>query len=350
MTPLLSIKHLSVAFHVKVPGRFGLPAKRALHAVRDVSLDVRRGETYALVGESGSGKSTLANAVAGLVPLSSGSVQFEGADVVGYSRKELREFRRRIGMVFQDPYSSFTPSMRVGDAIAEPLLVHTSQGPKQREQRAVDLLDQVGLSADAKDRYPHEFSGGQRQRIAIARAIALNPSLLLLDEPVSALDVSTQSQVINLLLDIQEEFGLAYVLISHDLAVVQEIATMLGVMYFGEIVEQGRSREVLNNPRHPYTEALINAARLGRDKGEDEHIVVRGELPSPLDPPQGCAFHTRCPYVMDRCREEAPLPREVAGEVAAACHLHWYGPKLDGTPVTELKPNSVTELGAERGK
>ncbi len=318
MTSLLEIRDLSVHF----PIRRGLFRRQvgAVRAVDGVSFDVRPGETLGLVGESGCGKSTTARAALCLVDATSGSVSFRGTRLTGLKRRALRKHRRALQMVFQDPYASLNPRMPVGRIVAEPLEVH---GLPDRRARVGELLDLVGLPPDAVERYPHEFSGGQRQRIGIARALATSPEFVACDEPVSALDVSIQAQVINLLRDLQERLGLTYLFIAHDLAVVRMISTRVAVMYLGKIVEIADRDELFANPRHPYTRALLSAVPIANPRRERarERIVLIGDPPSPARPPAGCRFHTRCPLATDRCRAEEPAARTLGDGHAVACHL-----------------------------
>ncbi|MFD4181231.1 ABC transporter ATP-binding protein [Rhodococcus sp. NPDC058514] len=320
VTPLLSVRGLSVEFR-SGSGMFG--TKRVVRAVTDVSFDIRAGETFALVGESGSGKSTTARGILRLVDVADGSVTLGGIDVTALSRKDLRDARRNMQMVFQDPYSSLDSACTVGDAIAEPLEVHTDLDAAARRRRVGDLLEQVGLRREHAQRYPYEFSGGQRQRIAIARAIAVEPKLIVADEAVSALDVSTQNQVIALLERLSRELGIAYLFIAHDLAVVRHIAQTTAVMYLGRIVEWGPSERLFAEPAHPYTKALLSAVPVPnpRRQRDRDRIRLTGELPDPANPPSGCAFSTRCPLVTERCRTEVPAVTEVAGGGQVACHL-----------------------------
>ena len=305
---------------------------RKMQAVAGVSFDIAPGQTLGLVGESGSGKSTTGLAVLRLIPPASGSVRLDGTELTTLGRRELRGMRRRMQMVFQDPYSSLNPSMTIGQLLEEPLIVHTKSGKDERRVAVERMLDQVGLSAQFATRYPHEFSGGQRQRIAIARAMMVRPELIVLDEPVSALDVSTQSQILNLLTRIQAESGTAFLFIAHDLAVVRLMSPTVAVMYLGEIVEQGPSVRVYDNPGHPYSAALISAVPFPDPdrRRSDDRLILGGDLPSPLDPPSGCRFRTRCPFAMDICAKEAPPPVAIEGGGIAACHLHAHGPKLGG--------------------
>ncbi|OWY81415.1 ABC transporter ATP-binding protein [Rhodococcus sp. BUPNP1] len=319
--PLLTVRGLRVEFPV---GRRTARRKQMVRAVDEVDFDIFPGETFALVGESGSGKSTTARGILRLVDVAQGSVVLDGVDVTALSRSELRTARRHMQMVFQDPYSSLDPSHTVGDAIAEPLEVHTDLSDEDRRRKVGRLLEQVGLRAEHADRYPYEFSGGQRQRIAIARAIAVEPKLVIADEAVSALDVSTQNQVIALLEQLSAELGIAYLFIAHDLAVVRHIAHTTAVMYLGRIVEWGPTERLFTEPAHPYTQALLSAVPVpdpGRQRRR-ERIRLSGELPDPANPPTGCAFSTRCPLVMPVCRESRPAVTEVAGGGQVACHLH----------------------------
>ena len=310
------------------PVRGGLLPKRGVkpvvHAVDGVSLEVRKGETLGVVGESGCGKSTLGRCLVRLTDLTGGTVEFAGQDLTSLSRRQLRPVRRDLQLVFQDPYASLNPRRRIGDVLAEPLQIHSFGTPAAVRERVAALLEVVGLSASHHDRYPHEFSGGQRQRVGIARALAMNPSLIVADEPVSALDVSIQAQVLNLFADLQDELGLTYVFIAHDLGVVRHVSDRIAVMYLGEVVEVGDADPLYDAPGHPYTEALLSAAPEIDDGTEvlpRERIVLTGDVPNPVDKPAGCPFHPRCPYVVDRCRTERPVLREVAFRRFAACHL-----------------------------
>ena len=310
MTPLLAVDAVSVHF----PQGGGLFRKpRVLRAVEDVSFSVAPGEALALVGESGSGKSTLGNVVAGLRAPTRGTVRFDG-------RAPDAASRRAVQVVFQDPYGALDPRMPVSEVIAEPLRIQRIGTPADRRARAAALVEQVGLPRDALNRYPHEFSGGQRQRIAIARALAPGPRLIVADEPLSALDVSIQSQVLNLLRDLQAEHGLAYLFISHDLAVVHHLADRVAVLYLGRLVEVAARDALFARPAHPYTQALLDAVpRIGRRRARG--AAIRGEMPSPLAPPPGCVFHPRCPKAEAICRTEPPVLRDTAPGQAAACHF-----------------------------
>jgi oligopeptide/dipeptide ABC transporter ATP-binding protein len=316
--PVASVRDLVKIF--KVSGDNG-GAPLQLHAVNRVGFDIFAGETLGLVGESGSGKSTIGRLLVGLIPPSSGSVDLFGESITGRDgRRHLSNVRRRLQFVFQDPYGSLNPRMRVDDCIAEPLDIAGDLSRKARADRVLELLEIVGLPRSSADRYPHEFSGGQRQRIGIARALALRPEFIVCDEPVSALDVSMQAQIVNLLLDLQERFGLSYLFIAHDLAVVRSIARRVAVMYAGTIVEQGPKGEIYRTPKHPYTQALLDAVPRP-DPERQRKPTLSGEIPSILNPLPGCAFAVRCPMAIDRCRSERPMPHEIAAGHLVACHL-----------------------------
>ena len=324
MTALLEAENLSK--HFTLGGRFSPGGPQVLRAVDGVSLAVRRGETLGLVGESGCGKSTLGRCLVRLYDVSGGAVRFEGRDITRLDDGALRPLRPRMQMVFQDPSASLNPRRRVADLVAEPLRVHPGPGGKARgrgeiRDRLYDLMDLVGLSREHLDRYPHEFSGGQRQRIGIARALALEPSLIVADESVSALDVSVQAQIINLFMDLQDRLGITYLFIAHDLSVVRQISTRTAVMYLGSVVETGETETLFHRPAHPYTEALLSAVPVAH-AGETRRrrIVLKGDVPSPLRPPPGCRFHTRCPKAQERCRSEPPVLRDVGDGRVAACH------------------------------
>lgn len=309
-----------------------------LRAVESVDLTVHRGETVGLVGESGSGKSTVARLILRLIEPSGGSIRFDGQPLTDARARELRRIRRGLQVVFQDPFSSLDPRATIADAIGEPLEIHLGLRRKARDARVAALLDQVGLGARAMRRYPHEFSGGQRQRIAVARALALEPALVICDEPVSSLDVSTQSQVINLLTDLQQRLGLAFLFIAHDLSVVRHISDRIAVMYLGRIVEVGRADEVYLHPTHPYTQALLSAIPIPDpvEQRARRRIVLEGDVPSPLRPPSGCRFHTRCAYAMEICSTADPGAYLTPAGTTVHCHLHTEGPRLAGRPVTIL--------------
>jgi len=327
-TPLLEA--IDIFKHFPVKGR-GFPGskRQTLKAVEGVSFHVGKGETLALVGESGCGKTTLARTAALLHRPTSGSVKFDGKELTTLDRRELKPIRRRFQMIFQDPYSSLNPRMSAGAIIAEPLIIHKVGNRAQRREKIEELAISVGLRPDDLGRYPHQFSGGQRQRIAIARALALNPEVIIADEPVSALDVSIQSQVLNLMNDLQEERGIAYLFISHDLAVVRHFADRAAVMYLGRIVEQARTEDLFENPRHPYTRALIEAApRVGRGKRRPGKALA-GDVPSPINPPKGCPFNPRCPMAKESCRASVPALEAVSGDAEhwAAC---FFADKMPG--------------------
>ncbi|MPZ00890.1 MAG: ATP-binding cassette domain-containing protein [Actinophytocola sp.] len=326
--PLVEVKDLSVTFSKK---RLFKPT-RVVRAVNGVSFEIAQGETLGLVGESGSGKSTIGRALLKLVPMESGSVRFDNTELTTISRAEMRRMRRRMQMVFQDPYSSLDPSATVAASISEPFRVHEGLSAKQAWSRVQELLEVVGLRPSHANRYPYEFSGGQRQRVAIARALALTPHLIVCDEAVSALDVSTQNQVINLLEDLRDEFDLSYLFIAHDLAIVRHIAHRVAVMYLGHIVESGPAERTYQRPAHPYTQALLSAIPIPNPERSNRagRILLRGDLPDPANPPSGCPFQTRCPYAMDVCREVMPAMTAVDGGGQVACHLQTAGPELNG--------------------
>ncbi|MGD7666652.1 ABC transporter ATP-binding protein [Brevibacillus laterosporus] len=294
----------------------------AVKAVDDVSFRVKRGETLGLVGESGCGKSTTGRSILRLIEPTSGEVLFEGKNVARMKREEVREIRKDMQIIFQDPFASLNPRHTVGKILEEPLIVHGINSSKERSKRVHELLEVVGLSSYHAGRYPHQFSGGQRQRIGIARALILNPKLIVADEPVSALDVSVQSQVLNLMQDLQKEFNLTYLFIAHDLSVVRHISDRVGVMYLGRIAELADKDELYTNPLHPYTKALLSAVPVADPDKKQERIILQGDLPSPANPPTGCTFHTRCPHVMDVCREKRPEMLASRENHLVACHLY----------------------------
>jgi oligopeptide/dipeptide ABC transporter ATP-binding protein len=316
--PLLEIRGARKYFPV---GGSLFGGHRYVRAVDGVDLDVAEGETVALVGESGCGKSTLGRLLLRLIEPDDGRIQFAGHDVRAASRSELRALRRQMQIIFQDPYASLNPRMTVGEAIAEGLVIHRLVSKPEQEKRVAELLEVVGLHPDHARRYPHEFSGGQRQRSGIARALALEPKLIVADEPVSSLDVSIQAQILNLMLELQERYGIAYLFISHDLRVVRHLADRVYVMYLGRIVESGPAEQIYSAPQHPYTRALLSAVPFPDPSRHRERIVLEGDVPSPIAPPPGCAFHPRCPNVVEVCRSERPELREVASRHASACHL-----------------------------
>ena len=318
---LLEVKDL--VKHFPVRGGVFSRVHSYVRAVDGISFSIAEGETLGLVGESGCGKSTAGRAILRLIEPTSGEVKYKGTDIISLNREKMRRLRREMQIIFQDPYASLNPRMTVGSIVGEPLTIHHIAKGKEREEKVAAILQKVGLRPEHMRRYPHEFSGGQRQRIGIARALALNPKIIIADEPVSALDVSIQAQVINLLQDLQKEFGIAYLVISHDLSVVQHICDRIAVMYLGLIVEIADADELIMSPRHPYTEALLSAVPIPDPSasGKKERIILRGDVPSPVNPPSGCRFHTRCPYKEDKCVSEVPLLRQVSGGHLTACHF-----------------------------
>ncbi len=319
--PLLEVKNLKVHFPVK-HGLFSR-VHESVKAVDDVSFAIEPGETLGLVGESGCGKTTLGRAIVKLVEPTAGSILFEGEDIARLSGAELRARRRKFQMIFQDPYGSLNPRMTVGQIIGEAIDIHKlAENKEARQRRIVELLQAVGLDPAHAQRYPHEFSGGQRQRIGIARALAVEPKLIVCDEPVSALDVSVQAQIINLLQELQEQRGIAYLFIAHDLAVVEHISRRTMVMYLGKIVETSVARDIISAPKHPYTQALISAVPVVDPDSKRRRIVLPGDVPSPIHPPSGCPFHPRCPLAeLPRCSTEAPALREITPGHRASCHF-----------------------------
>ncbi|MGH3637454.1 MAG: ABC transporter ATP-binding protein [Mycobacterium sp.] len=319
--PLLEVTNLVKHFPIKS----GVVVDRVVahvKAVDGVSLTINEGETLGLVGESGCGKSTLSRTIMQLITPTSGSVRFQGEELVGRSRRAMRPVRSQMQMIFQDPYASLNPRKRVGQIIGEPMELHGIASGRDVKPRVRDLLDRVGLQAEHAERYPHEFSGGQRQRIGIARALALKPKLIIADEPVSALDVSVQAQIINLLEDLQAEFGLAYLFVAHDLGVVRHVSDRVAVMYLGRIVESASAATLYDHPVHPYSNALLSAVPIPDPKlnAERERLVLEGDVPSPIDPPSGCHFHTRCPWSTQVCDVDDPVLEEIETDHVAACH------------------------------
>jgi len=322
---LVEVEHLTKHFPVK-QGVFAR-GKTLVHAVEDISFNVRSGETLGIVGESGCGKSTTARLMLRLLDPTSGTIRFQGRDISKISQRQLRPLRREMQMIFQDPYSSLNPRKTVGQIVGSPFAIH---GEKKAKSRVQELLETVGLSPEHYNRYPHEFSGGQRQRIGVARALALSPKLIVCDEPVSALDVSIQAQVLNLLRNLQKDFNLTYVFISHDLSVIRQIADRIAVMYLGRIVEFGDSESIYDSPKHPYTAALLSAVPRATAGGR-ERIVLGGDVPSPIFPPAACVFHPRCPrFHKGHCDVELPLLRELEPHHEAACHY-----PLEKWPMTD---------------
>jgi oligopeptide transport system ATP-binding protein len=338
--PLLDVKHLVKHFPIKE----GLLIDRevaAVHAVDDCSLTLHEGETLGLVGESGCGKSTICRAIMQLIRPTSGSVRFQGQELVGRSRKQMQPLRREMQMIFQDPFASLNPRKRIGQIVGDPLQLHGLASGRELRRNVQELLDRVGLSAEHYNRYPHEFSGGQRQRIGIARALALRPKLIIADEPVSALDVSIQAQIINLLDDLQDEFGLSYIFVAHDLGVVRHVSDRIAVMYLGKIVERSPAAVLYKRPIHPYSVALLSAVPIPDPKANAARtpVVLEGDVPSPVDPPSACRFHTRCPWATEICSEDEPPLADYGSGQAAACH-HPRNVDAQQIKATEVAPDS----------
>ena len=321
-TPLLKVEHLHKEFPTGSGFMGGKFSKKVVSAVNDLSFEIRAGETFGLVGESGCGKSTTGRAIMHLDPPTSGKVYFEGRDISKMNKKELKAMRREMQFIFQDPYASLNPRMTIGEIISEPMVIHGIGTPEERIERVRELLDVVGLNPEHINRYPHEFSGGQRQRVGIARSFILRPKLIICDEPVSALDVSIQAQVLNLLKDLQKQYGTAYLFIAHDLSVVQHISDRVAVMYLGKMVELSDWKSLYAEPNHPYTQALLSAVPSPDPDVQQnrKRIILAGDPPSPIDPPSGCRFHTRCPIAQAKCSEEAPEFREIGEGHFCACH------------------------------
>lgn len=319
---LLEVKNMKKYFEIS-GGLLGTH-KQYVKAVDDVSFFIRKGETLGLVGESGCGKSTAGRTIIRLYDVTEGEVIFDGVDVAKLPEKDLRVYRKRMQMIFQDPYASLNSRMTVGDIIGEPLDIHGLATGEARQNRIYELLERVGLSKEHASRYPHEFSGGQRQRIGIARALAVNPDFIICDEPISALDVSIQAQVVNMLEDLQNELGLTYLFIAHDLSMVKHISDRIGVMYLGKLVELADADELYNNPNHPYAQALLSAIPIpDPDVAKaNKRIILQGDVPSPLNPPSGCRFRTRCRYAMDVCSKVEPQLIDIGGGHMSACHLN----------------------------
>ncbi len=320
MKPLLKVENLKVHFPVK-RGVFSRTVGH-VHAVDGVSFELNPGETLGIVGESGCGKTTTGMAILRLLDPTSGQVWYQDKNLLAQDRYQMRALRKEIQIIFQDPYSSLNPRRTVRRILGDPLKIHGMRNSRARSERIAYLLDKVGLSQEQADRYPHEFSGGQRQRIGIARALVLNPRLIIGDEPVSALDVSIQAQIINLLIDIQDEFDLSYVIIAHDLAVVEYLCDRIAVMYLGKIVELTTYANLYTDPKHPYTQALLTAVPVADPHATRHRTVLQGDVPSPIDPPPGCRFHPRCPQAMDICRVQQPRLAPISADHQAACHLY----------------------------
>ena len=338
--PILEVTDLKKHF----PIRKGILSRTAgfVYAVDGVSFTIERGRSLGLVGESGCGKSTVGKTVMRLLDPTAGSIRLKGTDITRLGESEMQPWRREMQIIFQDPYSSLNPRLSAGNIVGEPLKIHGEASGGEREDRVAALFRRVGLRPEMISKYPHEFSGGQRQRIGIARALALNPSLIIGDEPVSSLDVSIQAQVVNLLVNLQQEFGLSYLFIAHDLAVVGHIAHRIAVMYLGRIVELADKPTLFGMPLHPYSEALLSAVPIPNPKAKQKgRIILTGDVPSPISPPAGCHFHTRCRYAMSRCRSEPPTLREVRPGQWVSCHLHDDGvrfPLSSGSPTPVPKP------------
>ena len=324
MSPLLEVQQLKKHFPI-FKGIFSR-VSRHVHAVDGVSFHIERGETLGLVGESGCGKSTVGRTLLKLLEPTGGRIIVDGEDITEHGSTQMFPYRRKMQMIYQDPYASLNPRMTAGDIVGEPLIIHAATGRRERRERVAALFERVGLRRELMSSYPHEFSGGQRQRIGIARALGLEPELIIGDEPVSALDVSIQAQIINLLMDLQDEYRLSYLFVAHDLAVVEHISHRVAVMYLGRIVEISDKTSLFEMPLHPYTEALLSAVPVPKARARGrKRVILTGDVPSPINPPSGCHFHTRCPFAMSRCRHEAPTLREVQPSHWASCHLHEGG-------------------------
>jgi len=343
--PILEVNDLKKHFPIK-GGLFGQTTGQ-VYAVDGVSFSIERGETLSLVGESGCGKSTVGKAILRLIPVTSGQVVLDGQRIDDMSAGRLRSLRRSVQVVFQDPFSSLNPRMKVRDVIAEPIInFGLASGRAAVDERVAQLLDTVRLPRDAMKRWPHEFSGGQRQRIGIARALAAEPDLIICDEAVSALDVSVKAQIVNLLQDLQKELGLALLFISHDLAIVEHMTHRVAVMYLGKIVEMATRREIFASPQHPYTVALLSAVPVPDPGRVRDRIILKGDVPSPSNPPSGCRFHTRCPMVFDRCRVEEPELKPTVGAHLAACHLHDASRPVNAAAMTAASANARQPVAA----
>jgi oligopeptide transport system ATP-binding protein len=319
--PLLRVEHLTKYFPVGHSLNPFAHRRQQIHAVDDVSFELYQGETLALVGESGCGKTTTARLLIRLYKPTSGSVYLDGRDIFKLRGKELKKMKQRIQMIFQDPYSSLSPRRTAGQTIGEPLAIHGGYSRQERKAAVIEMLKLVGLRPEHYNRFPHEFSGGQRQRIGIARALILQPSVLIADEPVSALDISIRAQILNLMQDLQKKYNLTYVFVAHDLSLVRYIATRVAIMYMGEIVEMTTAQQFYRNPLHPYTKVLLSAIPVPDPDAPKQIMRISGEVPNPASPPSGCRFHTRCPYAFERCRREKPLLMEVESGHFASCHL-----------------------------
>ncbi|MED4553778.1 dipeptide ABC transporter ATP-binding protein [Lysinibacillus capsici] len=315
---ILKVENLKKSFQI-AGGLF--QKKQYVNAVIDVSFEIEEGTTFSLVGESGCGKSTTGRLITRLIAPTNGSIVVDGKEVATAKPSELRHLRQTVQMIFQDPYASLNPRMKVKELVGEPLEIHTKLSKAEREKLVLEMLEVVGLNAEHADRYAHEFSGGQRQRLGIARALITKPKLIIADEPVSALDVSIQSQILNLLKQLQQEYKISYLFISHDLSVVEHISHYIGVMYLGSIVEIGRKETIFNEPKHPYTQALIASVPIADPTLRKKKIVLTGDIPNPKNPPSGCTFHTRCPFASDICKQAIPEMRKINEEQSVACHF-----------------------------
>lgn len=319
---LLELKDVKMYYPVKAKSKGLLNEKKFVKAVDGISFDVFEGETFGVVGESGCGKSTIGKTIVKLLEPTQGTIKYDGQNIFKIPRDKAKSYKRKMQIIFQDPYSSLDPRFTVGRTIGEPLLVHGIGNEKERKEKVYNLMADVGLRPEFYNRYPHEFSGGQRQRIGIARALALNPSLIVCDEPVSALDVSIQAQILNLMEELQEKYKLTYIFISHNLSVVRHVCDRIAVMYLGKIVEVSNKRELYDNPKHPYTKALLNAIPVPDPDIASMKESLEGDVPSPMNPPKGCRFHTRCKFAMDICMVEEPISREIENNHMVACHLY----------------------------
>jgi len=318
---LIQVRNLKKYFSVK--SQFLGGEKKFIKAVDGVSFEIKKGETFGLVGESGCGKSTLGRSITRLYDITEGDIFFEGTNIAKFNKKQMKEYNKRMQIIFQDPYSSLNPNMNVEELINEPLALHTTLTKKERLEKTEHLLEIVGLKKADMEKFPHEFSGGQCQRIGIARAISTEPDFVLCDEPISALDVSIQAQVVNMLEDLQNQMGLTYLFVAHDLSMVRHISDRIGVMYLGNIVEISKSNDLYKNPLHPYTKALLSAIPIADPRKAQASVrkIIEGDIPSPMDIPSGCRFHTRCPYAMPKCKEISPEMKEVENGHSVACHL-----------------------------
>ncbi|EGA89399.1 oligopeptide/dipeptide ABC transporter, ATPase subunit [Planococcus donghaensis MPA1U2] len=329
MSTLLEVDGIKKWFGLEREGLFG-GERQFVKAVDDISFTINKGETLGLVGESGCGKSTAGRTILRLIEATEGKVVLDGTNLYDLKAKDLKKLRKDMQIVFQDPYASLNPRMKVKDILEEPIKIHTTLTKQQREEKIKQVISDVGLNAMYLERYPHEFSGGQRQRIGIARALVVEPKLIIMDEPVSALDVSVQAQVLNLIQDIQEKYNLTYLFITHNLSVVKHISDRVAVMYLGRIVEIGDKSAFFKEPLHPYSKALISAIPETSQLNRRERVILKGDIPSPVNPPSGCRFHTRCPFAMDKCREVEPALTEIGQDHFVACHLYEVGGEVIG--------------------